>query len=101
MNEKLTEIVTPCISVCKTDPITNYCYGCGRDSDDKKMWNDPSTSNQLKEDNLKLIRSRLSGWQGIAFDKSYSYKKENKISLIKKKILEQKEEKNVLDPKHP
>ena len=54
------------------------------------MWNDPSTSNQWKEDNLKLIRSRLSGWQGIAFDKSYSYKKENKMSLIKKKILEQK-----------
>ena len=26
-------IVSPCISICKTDPLTGYCYGCGRNDD--------------------------------------------------------------------
>ena len=29
-------IISPCISICKTDPVTGYCYGCGRSNDDKK-----------------------------------------------------------------
>ena len=29
------QIVSPCISVCKTDPVSGYCYGCGRDNEDK------------------------------------------------------------------
>ena len=28
-------IVSPCISICKTDPVTGYCYGCARSSDEK------------------------------------------------------------------
>ena len=84
------EIVTPCMSVCKTDPISGYCYGCGRTDEDKKMWKDPETSNEWKITNLELLRTRLNGWQKDAFDKSYAYKKENGISLIKKKLLEQK-----------
>ena len=84
------EIVTPCMSVCKTDPISGYCYGCGRTDEDKKMWKDPETSDVWKINNLELLRTRLNGWQKDAFDKSYAYKKENGISLIKKKLLEQK-----------
>ena len=84
------EIVTPCMSVCKTDPISGFCYGCGRTDDDKIMWKDPETSNEWKINNLELLRTRLNGWQKDAFDKSYAYKKENGISLIKKKLLEQK-----------
>ena len=42
------EIVTPCMSVCKTDPISGFCYGCGRTDEDKKMWKDPETSNEWK-----------------------------------------------------
>ncbi len=84
------EIVTPCMSVCKTDPISGYCYGCGRTDEDKKMWKDPETSDEWKINNLELLRTRLNGWQKDAFDKSYAYKKENGISLIKKKLLEQK-----------
>jgi len=83
-------IVSPCISVCKTDPISGYCYGCGRDNQDKKLWKEPTTTNEWKIQNLDLIRSRLSGWQKIAFDKSYSHKKETGINLIKKHILDQK-----------
>ena len=84
------EIVTPCMSVCKTDPISGFCYGCGRTDEDKKMWKEPETSDVWKINNLELLRTRLYGWQKDAFDKSYAYKKENGISLIKKKLLEQK-----------
>ena len=83
-------IATPCISVCKSDPVTDFCYGCGRTTEDKKMWKDPDTSNEWKKSNLELTRSRLNGWQQEAWDKSYSYKKETGMSLIKKKFLEQK-----------
>ena len=84
------EIVTPCMSVCKTDPISGFCYGCGRTDEDKKIWKDPETSDEWKINNLELLRTRLNGWQKDAFDKSYAYKKENGISLIKKRLLEQK-----------
>ena len=30
------DVVTPCIAVCKTDPISGFCYGCGRSNEDKK-----------------------------------------------------------------
>jgi len=84
------EIVTPCMSVCKTDPISGFCYGCGRTDEDKKIWKDPETSDEWKINNLELLKTRLNGWQKDAFDKSYAYKKENGISLIKKRLLEQK-----------
>ena len=83
-------IVTPCISVCKTDPISGFCYGCGRSNEDKAFWKNPETSNECKMSNLKTIRNRLNGWQQEAFDKSYAFKKETGMSLIKKKLLEQK-----------
>ena len=56
-------IISPCISICKTDPQTGYCYGCGRDNEEKKMWKEENTSNQWKNDNLINIQKRLSGWQ--------------------------------------
>ena len=83
-------IVTPCITVCKTDPISGYCYGCGRNSDDKKMWSDPSTSNDWKKANLELTKSRLSSWQLEAWEQSYVHKKRTGNSLLKEKMLKQK-----------
>ena len=47
-----SKIVTPCISVCRTDPISGHCYGCGRTSEDKKYWKDPDTSDNWKINNL-------------------------------------------------
>ena len=35
MNKK---IISPCISICKTDPRTGYCYGCARTNEEKKIW---------------------------------------------------------------
>ena len=83
-------IATPCITVCKSDPVTDYCYGCGRTSEDKKIWSDQNTSSEWKKSNLQLIRNRLSGWQKEAWDKSYAHKIKTGNSLIKEKLLEQK-----------
>ena len=84
------EIVSPCMSVCKTDPISGFCYGCGRTDEDKRMWKDPETLNEWKISNLESLRTRLNGWQLEAFDKSYAFKKETGISHIKQKLLQQK-----------
>ena len=89
-----SKIVTPCISVCSTDPISGHCYGCGRTSEDKKYWKDPDTSDNWKINNLKELESRLSGWQLEAFKKSYAHKREHGISLLQKKMIESKNQKN-------
>ena len=77
-------IVSPCISICKTYPVTGFCYGCGRSNNDKKMWKDKKTSNNWKKNNLLELEKRLNGWQLKSFEESYKYKVENGISLIKK-----------------
>ena len=55
------KILSPCISICKTDPITGYCYGCARTENEKKLWKDESTSNDWKIKNLSAIVSRMKG----------------------------------------
>ena len=80
-------IISPCISICKTDPVTGYCYGCGRSNDDKKKWKDEKTTDQWKIENLKQIQKRLNGWQLQSFKESYEYKVNNGISLFKKNNL--------------
>ena len=79
-------IVSPCISICKTDPQTGYCYGCGRNNDEKKIWKLENTTEQWKNDNLMNIQKRLAGWQLESFKDSYKYKIENGISLFKKSL---------------
>ena len=79
-------IISPCISICKTDPKTGYCYGCGRSNEEKKLWKLENTSNQWKKDNLNNIQMRLSGWQLESFNDSYKHKIENGISLFKKSL---------------
>jgi predicted Fe-S protein YdhL (DUF1289 family) len=79
-------ITSPCISICKTDPQTGYCYGCGRNNEDKRMWKSKNTSDQWKNDNLINIQKRLSGWQLESFKDSYKHKTENGISLFKKDL---------------
>ena len=81
-------IISPCISVCKTDPISGFCYGCARSSDDKKAWKDENTTNEWKLKNIELLRRRLNGWHLEAINESYKSKQESALSLIKKKLLE-------------
>ena len=84
-------IISPCISICKTDPVTGYCYGCGRNDDEKKIWKDQETSDSWKKQNLEEIKKRMKGWQLESFEESYRYKTKNGISLFKKqKFDEQK-----------
>ena len=87
MSEK---IISPCISICKTDPVTGYCYGCARTDEEKKLWKDEKTDNEWKSKNLENIISRMKGWQLDTFKSSYSHKVENGISLFKKNLLNKK-----------
>ncbi len=80
-------VVSPCISICKTDPDTGYCYGCGRTDDEKFKWKSGDTTEDWKKQNLKEIEGRLSGWQLESFIKSYKCKVEEGISLYKKNLL--------------
>ena len=77
-------IISPCISICKTDPVTGFCYGCGRSNDDKKMWKIEKTSDEWKKENLKIIQKRLKGWQLESFKESYNHKVNKGITLYKK-----------------
>ena len=88
MDMSKENVTSPCISVCKTDPISGFCYGCGRSNDEKKTWKDENTTNEWKLSNIEELRSRLDGWQLEAFNESYKSKLDSGLSLIKKKLLE-------------
>jgi len=87
MNNK---VISPCISICRTDPVTGYCYGCARTNDEKKLWKDKDAKDQWKEENLKIIITRMQGWQLETFKESYEHKKNKGISLFKKDQLKNK-----------
>ena len=80
-------IISPCISICKMDPVTGYCYGCGRSQNDKKNWKNEKTTDEWKKNNLIEIQKRLNGWQLESFKESYNNKKKEGISLFKKQNL--------------
>ena len=67
-------IISPCISICKTDPVTGYCYGCGRSNEEKKTWKNQETTDEWKKKNLIQIKNRLKGWQLESFEESYNHK---------------------------
>ena len=82
------KIISPCIRICKTDPVTGYCYGCARTNEEKKLWKDESISIEWKTRNLVEITSRMKGWQLETFKESYNHKVEQGISIYKKSLLE-------------
>ena len=82
--------ISPCLSICKTDPITGYCYGCARTNEEKKIWKDEQTTEEWKKNNLKEITKRMSGWQLESFKESYNYKIKSGISLFKKNSIQEK-----------
>ena len=84
------KIISPCISICRTDPVTGYCYGCARTYEEKKKWKDDESTNEWKEENLRIIVNRMQGWQLNTFKESYEYKKSKGVSLFKKNLLENK-----------
>ena len=91
MNDQ--KIVSPCVSICKTDPRTGYCYGCARTNKEKKIWKDDKTSLAWKKGNINLLMERMSGWQLETFKQSYSSKMKTGLSLFKKNLLKNNNEK--------
>jgi len=83
-------IISPCLSICKTDPITGYCYGCARTNEEKKIWKDEKTTEEWKKSNLKEITKRMLGWQLESFKESYEHKTMSGISLFKKYSIQEK-----------
>ena len=83
----MNKVISPCISICKTDPSSGYCYGCGRTNDEKAIWKNEDTSNEWKLNQITEIKSRLSGWQLSSFEESYNFKQKNGVSLLKHKLL--------------
>ena len=83
-------IISPCLSICKTDPVTGYCYGCARTNEEKKIWKDEQTTEEWKKNNLNVITKRMSGWQLESFKESYEHKVKNGISLFKKYSIQEK-----------
>ena len=77
-------VVSPCISICKTDPLTGYCYGCARTIEERETWKQAETTDEWKIENIKTIKERLAGWQLESFNESYEFKISNGISLFKK-----------------
>jgi len=81
------KIISPCISICKTDPRTGYCYGCARTVEEKKIWKDYKTLAKWKKNNINLLMERMSGWQLETFKQSYSNKIKTGLSLLKENLL--------------
>ena len=82
-------IISPCISICKTDPSTGYCYGCARTIEERKIWKQAETTEDWKISNIKTIKERLIGWQLESFKESYEFKISNGISLFKKNQIKE------------
>jgi len=68
------KILSPCISICKSDPKTGFCYGCARTDQEKKIWKNLETTNDWKNKNLKVLTSRMSETQLKTFNQSYDEK---------------------------
>ena len=82
------KIISPCISICKTEPITGYCYGCARTNDEKKFGKKKIQPINGRKKNLIELKKRMTGWQLSTFEESYNYKLKEGVSLFKKKLLE-------------
>ena len=78
------KIISPCISICKTDYNTGYCYGCARTDKEKIIWKDEKISNQWKKKNINKLIKRMTGWQLDAFKESYEHKIKTGVSIFKK-----------------
>ena len=80
-------VVSPCISICRTDPVTGYCYGCARNNEEKRICKDPATTDVWKKKNLKEIQERMNGWHLESFKESYDHKVNKGMSLFKKNLI--------------
>tara|TARA_A100001011_G_scaffold375331_1_gene436757 strand:+ start:176 stop:433 length:258 start_codon:yes stop_codon:yes gene_type:complete len=68
------KVISPCISICKNNPNNNFCFGCCRTDEEKKIWKNPETTNHWKKENLNILKSRMSESQLKTFEQSYKEK---------------------------
>tara|TARA_B100001175_G_scaffold317604_1_gene335233 strand:+ start:2550 stop:2816 length:267 start_codon:yes stop_codon:yes gene_type:complete len=80
------KILSPCISICKSDPKNGFCFGCARTNEEKKIWKNLETSNSWKEENLKTLRNRMTVTQLKTFNQSYNEKIEFGKMVYSKKL---------------
>ena len=80
------KFISPCISICKSDPKTGFCYGCARTDEEKKIWKNLETANSWKEENLIILRNRMSETQLKTFNQSYNEKIEFGKMVYSKKL---------------
>ncbi len=83
-------IISPCVSICKTDPVTGYCYGCARTNEEKMIWKNEKTTEGWKKSNLEEITKRMTGWQLNSFKESYEHKIKSGVSLFQKNSIQEK-----------
>ena len=70
------KIISPCISICKNNPETGFCFGCARTDEEKKIWKNLDTTSEWKKENLNILMSRMSDSQLKTFKQSYKEKLE-------------------------
>ena len=92
-NSNDKKIISPCVSICKTDPRTGYCYGCARTGEEKIFWKNEKTTYEWKKNNLYLLTQRMSGWQLDTFKESYENKIKTGLSLYKQNFIKINEKK--------
>ena len=80
------KFISPCISICKSDPKTGFCYGCARTDEEKKIWKNPGTANSWKEENLIILKNRMGETQLKTFNQSYNEKIEFGKMVYSKKL---------------
>ena len=69
-----SKIISPCISICKSDPSNGFCYGCARTDEEKRIWKNPDTTGEWKKENLDILMGRMSESQLKTFEQSYKEK---------------------------
>ena len=73
MTEKITKILSPCISICQYDE-SGTCFGCLRTLQERKKWKNLDTSNEWKEKNLKAIKIRMQPQHRKSWEDTYTKK---------------------------
>ena len=52
----MQEIISPCVKICKVDPVLKHCTGCFRSLKEIKMWtkySDEKRKSIMKELNIR------------------------------------------------
>ena len=73
-------IISPCISICKTDPSTGYCYGCGRSNEEKRLWKLEETTDDWKKENKVINRDDINDDLIFIYEELESYLDEGFVS---------------------